>query len=356
MPREAAWRRRARVEADDRSRPLARDGPLDGRRPADRRPGASSPSATRTRTPTRSARRSRSAASSNGRAASRRPCSRIPSRRSTTSCPAPRAPGPTPTRRSTTTCSSSATAARSTGSARSRERHPELFERLPRVVIDHHASNGADRRGRLDRAGAAPRPARWSTLLAARLGAPLDLDDGAMAAELMAGIVMDTATFAHPNATPRTLAVVGGARRGRGAAVGHLAAPLPVEARGAAPAVRAGPRPARDRRRRADHPLDPARRGPRGDRRDPAAQRGDHRPARPVGGGRGRDPLQGGGGGDPAQRPDEAGRRRRDGPDRPVRRRRPRPGRRARRSSCRSPRPAASSSRRPSGSSRDVRR
>jgi phosphoesterase RecJ-like protein len=28
-----------------------------------------------------------------------------------------------------------------------------------------------------------------------------------MAAELMAGIVMDTATFAHPNATPRTLAV-----------------------------------------------------------------------------------------------------------------------------------------------------
>ena len=45
------------------------------------------------------------------------------------------------------------------------------------------------------------------TLLAARLGVPLIADDGALAANLMAGIVMDTATFAHPNATPRTLAV-----------------------------------------------------------------------------------------------------------------------------------------------------
>jgi phosphoesterase RecJ-like protein len=36
---------------------------------------------------------------------------------------------------------------------------------------------------------------------------PLALDDGALAAELMAGIVMDTATFAHPNTTPRTLTV-----------------------------------------------------------------------------------------------------------------------------------------------------
>ena len=85
-------------------------------------------------------------------------------------------------------------------------RNPELFARLPRVVIDHHASN--------DAAG----PADWiepnsaatcemATLLAARLGMPLDVAGGAMAAELMAGIVMDTATFAHPNATPRTLAV-----------------------------------------------------------------------------------------------------------------------------------------------------
>lgn len=85
-------------------------------------------------------------------------------------------------------------------------RHTELFERLPRVVIDHHASN--------DAAGEAdwidPRAAatcEMVTLLAGRLGVPLASADGALAAALMAGIVMDTATFAHPNATPRTLVV-----------------------------------------------------------------------------------------------------------------------------------------------------
>jgi phosphoesterase RecJ-like protein len=87
-----------------------------------------------------------------------------------------------------------------------RGRHPELFERLPRVVIDHHASN--DSVAETD--WIEPRSAatcEMVALLAARLGAPLGEGDGAMAAELMAGIVMDTATFAHPNATPRTLAV-----------------------------------------------------------------------------------------------------------------------------------------------------
>jgi len=86
------------------------------------------------------------------------------------------------------------------------QRHPELFGRLPRIVIDHHASN--DTVGESD--WIEPHSAatcEMVTLLAARLGAPLDLDDGALALELMAGIVMDTATFAHPNATPRTLAV-----------------------------------------------------------------------------------------------------------------------------------------------------
>jgi phosphoesterase RecJ-like protein len=87
------------------------------------------------------------------------------------------------------------------------ERHRALFERLPRVVIDHHASNSDERQ-----------PADWvdpdaaatcemATLLAARLGVPLDAADGGLATALMAGIVMDTATFAHPNATPRTLVV-----------------------------------------------------------------------------------------------------------------------------------------------------
>jgi bifunctional oligoribonuclease and PAP phosphatase NrnA len=86
------------------------------------------------------------------------------------------------------------------------QRHAALFETVPRVVIDHHASN--------DSIGAAdwidPRAAatcEMVALLAVRLGIPLDSGDGALATELMGGIVMDTATFAHPNATPRTLAV-----------------------------------------------------------------------------------------------------------------------------------------------------
>ena len=87
-----------------------------------------------------------------------------------------------------------------------RGRHAELFERLPRTVIDHHASN--DERGDaswIDPAAAAT--CELVGLLAARLNVPFDASDGSLAAALMAGIVMDTATFAHPNATPRTLAV-----------------------------------------------------------------------------------------------------------------------------------------------------
>jgi phosphoesterase RecJ-like protein len=85
-------------------------------------------------------------------------------------------------------------------------RHADLFARLPRVVIDNHASN--------DSAGDAdwiePHSAatcEMVTLLATRLGIPLTAGEGTLAAALMAGVVMDTATFAHPNATPRTLAV-----------------------------------------------------------------------------------------------------------------------------------------------------
>lgn len=85
-------------------------------------------------------------------------------------------------------------------------RHAELFARLPRVVIDHHASNEASRETHwIDPTAAAT--CEMVTLLAARLGVDLSADDGALAANLMAGIVMDTATFAHPNATPRTLLV-----------------------------------------------------------------------------------------------------------------------------------------------------
>jgi bifunctional oligoribonuclease and PAP phosphatase NrnA len=85
-------------------------------------------------------------------------------------------------------------------------RHAELFERLPRVIVDHHASNDASGEADwIDPAAAAT--CEMSTLLAVRMGVDLTADGGALATGLMAGIVMDTATFAHPNATPRTLVV-----------------------------------------------------------------------------------------------------------------------------------------------------
>ena len=87
-----------------------------------------------------------------------------------------------------------------------RERHRALLDRLPRVLVDHHASNTEGGTGDwVDPTAAAT--CEMVALLAARLDVPLDAADGLMAAALMGGIVMDTSTFAHPNATPRTLAV-----------------------------------------------------------------------------------------------------------------------------------------------------
>jgi len=85
------------------------------------------------------------------------------------------------------------------------QRHRELFDRLPRVVIDHHASNEALAEADWIEPDAAA-TCEMVALLAVCLGVPL-ASDRALATALMAGIVMDTATFAHPNATPRTLAV-----------------------------------------------------------------------------------------------------------------------------------------------------
>jgi phosphoesterase RecJ-like protein len=87
-----------------------------------------------------------------------------------------------------------------------RERHAELFASLPLLTIDHHASND----GTGDVAWIDPEAAatcEMVALLAVRLGVSFAGDDGALATALLAGIVMDTATFAHPNATPRTLRV-----------------------------------------------------------------------------------------------------------------------------------------------------
>ena len=97
-------------------------------------------------------------------------------------------------------------------------RHADLFARLPRVVIDHHASNdGVGEADWIDPSAAAT--CEMVALIAARLGIGYDGTAGRdLATVLMAGIVMDTATFAHPNATPRTLAV--------SATLVHAGAPL----------------------------------------------------------------------------------------------------------------------------------
>ena len=87
-----------------------------------------------------------------------------------------------------------------------RDRHPDLFGALPTVVIDHHASNGAT--GPSDWVEpAAAATCEMVALITSAFGTPLDIGGGTLATALMAGIIMDTATFAHPNATPRTLAV-----------------------------------------------------------------------------------------------------------------------------------------------------
>ncbi len=87
-----------------------------------------------------------------------------------------------------------------------RERNAALFAATPLLTIDHHASNdGTGHEAWIDPGAAAT--CEMVALLAVRLGVPLTAGDGDLAAVLTAGIVMDTATFAHPNATPRTLRV-----------------------------------------------------------------------------------------------------------------------------------------------------
>lgn len=84
--------------------------------------------------------------------------------------------------------------------------HAELFARVPIVDIDHHKSNvGFGSLDWIDPQASAT--CEMVTLLLARLGVPLDAADGAIAANLMSGVVIDTANFQHPNTTPRTLRV-----------------------------------------------------------------------------------------------------------------------------------------------------
>ena len=84
--------------------------------------------------------------------------------------------------------------------------HAELFGRVPIVDIDHHVSNTGF--GAVDWIDAdAAATCEMVTLLMPALGVPLDAAEGAIAANLMAGVVIDTANFQHPNVTPRTLRV-----------------------------------------------------------------------------------------------------------------------------------------------------
>ncbi len=80
----------------------------------------------------------------------------------------------------------------------------ELFGRVPIVNIDHHVSNsGAGDAHWVDAEAAAT--CEQVTLLLPHLGVDYDAAGGAIAQLLTAGIVFDTANFAHTNTTPRTL-------------------------------------------------------------------------------------------------------------------------------------------------------
>ncbi len=84
--------------------------------------------------------------------------------------------------------------------------HADWLARARIVNIDHHISNpGFGDAVLIDSAAAAT--CEMVTLLLPELGITVDEE---LATLLMAGIVQDTHTFAHPNATPRTLAVASG--------------------------------------------------------------------------------------------------------------------------------------------------
>ena len=82
----------------------------------------------------------------------------------------------------------------------------ELFGRVPIVNIDHHVSNAAAHgTAWIDPDAAAT--CEQATLLLPSLGLRFDAAGGDIAHLLTAGLVFDTANFAHSNTTPRTLRV-----------------------------------------------------------------------------------------------------------------------------------------------------
>ena len=86
------------------------------------------------------------------------------------------------------------------------QQNAELFERVPIVNIDHHISNpGFGSTAWVDAGSAAT--CEQITLLLPRLGLGYDVAGGDIVQNLTAGLVFDTANFAHSNTTPRTLRV-----------------------------------------------------------------------------------------------------------------------------------------------------
>jgi phosphoesterase RecJ-like protein len=82
----------------------------------------------------------------------------------------------------------------------------DLFARVPIVDIDHHVSNTGF--GVVDWVAAdAAATCEQVALLLPHLGLTFDALGGDLAQDLMAGLVIDTANFQHPNTTPRTLRV-----------------------------------------------------------------------------------------------------------------------------------------------------
>ena len=80
------------------------------------------------------------------------------------------------------------------------------------------------------------------TLLVPALALPSTPRTARIAASLMAGVVIDTANFQHPNTTPRTLRVAAELRGRRCAALRHRARALSDQAQPPAAAVRPGAR------------------------------------------------------------------------------------------------------------------
>lgn len=81
-----------------------------------------------------------------------------------------------------------------------------LFERVPIINIDHHISNKGF--GTVDWVGAdSAATCEQVALLLPHLGVGFDAAGGDVVQDLTAGLVFDTANFAHSNTTPRTLRV-----------------------------------------------------------------------------------------------------------------------------------------------------